>query len=415
MTESFLPAQAFEITQLMHDLAHLPETEVDPHKYIRRTSFSIMMTATYGRRVPTWDHQDVQHMIKGREILGKVSKPGTFIEDEIPVLGKLPYCLQSSRGWAAQLAIPVHAAKMRLWKILREQQFADVAPACFGRELMMSDSMGHGLTEEDGAWIASGMSEFNGISPRSTDQEAGLVEVGTETSTITLTNLMLYLATYPKVQERALAELSDVVSDTRMPRFEDVEHLPYIRACVKEILRLHPIPTWGLKHYTDGEVSYKGTVIPKGTVVLGNTWAIHYDPSRYPNPTAFNPEHYLAHNKYAAEYAAMGDPLQRDHYAFGAGRRICPGARLAENTLNLALANLVWCFRIEPPSSEAQMDLSDEAWEDTAFRPPKPFKVRLVPRSEERLRVGDQTWAKAREEGYTLRGVRINEEGAEIR
>ncbi|KAK3721275.1 hypothetical protein LTR37_003150 [Vermiconidia calcicola] len=221
---------------------------------------------------------------------------------------------------------------MRLWKILGEQQFADAAPACFGRELMMSDFMGHGLIEEDGAWIASGMSESKGIPLRSTDQEAGL-----------------------------------------------------------------------------------SRVIPKGTVVLGNTWAIHYDPSRYPDPTTFNPERYLAHNKYAAEYAAMGDPLQRDHYAFGAGRRICSGARLAENTPNLALANLVWCFRIEPPSNEAQMDLSNEAWEDTTFRPPKPFKARLVPRGEERVRVGDQTWMKAREQGYTLRGVWINEKGVEIR
>ncbi|KAK3721274.1 hypothetical protein LTR37_003149 [Vermiconidia calcicola] len=76
MTESFLPTQAFEITQLMHDLAHLPETEVDPHEDIRRTSFSIMMTATYGRRVPTWDHQDVQHMIKGRAIFGQGVEAG---------------------------------------------------------------------------------------------------------------------------------------------------------------------------------------------------------------------------------------------------------------------------------------------------------------------------------------------------
>ena len=233
------------------------------------------------------------------------------------------------------------------------------------------------------------------------------------------------------VQERAVEELSKVVGDKRMPEFEDIAQLPYIRGCVKEILRLHPIPTWGLKHYTDSElpratiaiaeseikaddVSYKGVVIPKGTVVLGNTWAIHYDSSRYPDPTAFRPERYIAHDKYAAEYAAMGNPLQRDHYAFGAGRRICPGSRLAEDTLNVALANVLWCFRIEPPNDRVEMDLSDDAWEDTAFRPPKRFRVRLVPRSEERLRTVDAGWAHAKEAGYTLKGVRINEQGAEI-
>ena len=157
MTAAFRPAQAFEIKQLVYDLAHQPEHEVDPQDHIRRASFSIMMTATYGRRVPTWEHEDVRHMMEGRAILGKISKPGTFIEDEIPLLAKLPYWLQPSRKWASELAVPVHAAKMRLWNILREQQSAGAAPPCFGRELMTSDWKAQGLTEEDAGWIASGI------------------------------------------------------------------------------------------------------------------------------------------------------------------------------------------------------------------------------------------------------------------
>lgn len=160
-----------------------------------------------------------------------------------------------------------------------------------------------------------------------------------------------------------------------------------------------------------GDVFYKDHVIPKGTVILGNTWAIHYDASRYPDPTAFQPERYINHDKYAAEYAAMADPLQRDHYAFGAGRRICPGSRLAENTLNLAVANLLWCFHIRPPGGAEEMDLSDDAWEETAFRPPKPFKVRLTPRSPQCLQVLNTAWMKAKEEGYVIRGMQIKEDG----
>jgi cytochrome P450 len=33
--------------------------------------------------------------------------------------------------------------------------------------------------------------------------------------------------------------------------------------------------------------------IPKGTMVIGNIWAIHMDPRNYPNPMAFDPERYL--------------------------------------------------------------------------------------------------------------------------
>lgn len=98
----------------------------------------------------------------------------------------------------------------------------------------------------------------------------------------------------------------------------------------------------------------------------------------------------------------MADPLQRDHYAFGAGRRICPGSRLAENTLNLALAHILYYFRIQPPGESEEMDLSSDAWEETAFRPPRPFKVQFIPRSGRRLQLLDDAWACAGERAAHL-------------
>ena len=37
-----------------------------------------------------------------------------------------------------------------------------------------------------------------------------------------------------------------------------------------------------------------GYFIPKGSTIVGNIWAIHMDPVRYPNPTLFNPDRFLA-------------------------------------------------------------------------------------------------------------------------
>lgn len=253
MTESFLPTQSFEIKQLLHDLSHGSSDTIDPHEHIRRMSFSIMMTATYGRRIPNWDHEDVHNMLKGRQILGKISRPGYFIEDEIPLLAYLPKWLQPSRKEASRLAVPVHAAKMRLWNILRKQQSENGAPACFGKELMNKDFKEQGLTDEDSAWIASGEINAERNPSIATDTLIGLVEVGTETTSITLTNLILFLAANPECQGRAIAELNDVVGDGRLPRFEDLSQLPYVRGCVKDVLRLQPIPTWGIKHYTDSK------------------------------------------------------------------------------------------------------------------------------------------------------------------
>lgn len=99
-------------------------------------------------------------MLKGRQILGKISRPGYFIEDEIPLLAYLPSWLQPSRKEATRFAVPVHAAKMRLWNILREQQSADNAPECFGKQLLSKDITSQGLTDDDAAWIASGKSNL---------------------------------------------------------------------------------------------------------------------------------------------------------------------------------------------------------------------------------------------------------------
>jgi len=42
---------------------------------------------------------------------------------------------------------------------------------------------------------------------------------------------------YPKIQNKAHAELDEVVGSARPPTFADLPSLPYIRAMVKETLR----------------------------------------------------------------------------------------------------------------------------------------------------------------------------------
>lgn len=60
------------------------------------------------------------------------------------------------------------------------------------------------------------------------------------------------------------------------------------------------------------------------------------------------------------EYAASGEWDKRDHYGYGAGRRICPGTHLAERNLFIGVAKIFWAFEYtEPPGS--QSDISAES------------------------------------------------------
>lgn len=399
MTATFVPSQEFEAKQLLFDLATDNENQRNFYHHLRRYAFSIIMTNTFGTRVKNWDHPDAQNAVRSQAILRRTSRPGAFLVDELPPLAMLPEWLQPGRKAALDAAREVLDIKMGLWRRLKKQFEAGQAPHCFAKGIIENKESWYaqGLNEEDLAWVAG-----------------GLVEAGFETSAATLNSLVLHLAANQHVQQKAHAELMNVVGPNRLPIYDDLANLPYIRACVKEMLRMNPILAPGIRHYADQDVVYKDHVIPKGTVLLANTAFLHYDPGRFEKPFEFMPERYLNHNLYSSEYAAMSDPYKRDHFTFSTGRRTCPGARLAENSLNIALCSMLWAFEIRPPlvdGVEAEMDLSDEAYPDGGFTIPKPFAARFVPRSQERLAIVKRQWEVAKQEGYELRGLAVDIDG----
>jgi cytochrome P450 len=118
------------------------------------------------------------------------------------------------------------------------------------------------------------------------------------------------------------------------------------------------------------------------------SWALSH--THYTNPSSYNPDRYLAHPGLATEYAASSDYSNRDHYTYGAGRRICAGIHLAERTQWRILVRLLWAFRIEHVVDEKtgeRVEIDTEAYEEKLITGPKPFRVRFVPRSKRHVEV----------------------------
>ena len=230
-----------------------------------------------------------------------------------------------------------------------------------------------------------------------------------------LNSLLKHLAATPEAQERAHEEVSAILGDSRLADLSDEPNMPYIRATIKEIMRMCPVATTGLRRLAGADVRYNDKTIPKGTILLANICALHWDEQRFPDPFKFRPERYLQHMQRSAVYANSADVMQRDHFTFGAGRRICPGVHLADNGLFLAVSNLIWAYEFRPPlgpdGKEVAMDLSDEAFLDGAIRIPKPYQVRIIPRNPARLASVKDIWAKAKNEGYMMRGLNVTEDG----
>lgn len=128
-----------------------------------------------------------------------------------------------------------------------------------------------------------------------------------------------------------------------------------------------------------------------------NTWSISHDPDSYSFPDTFDPDRFLA-NKFGLradrdEEAAESDTVRRQSYAFGAGRRVCAGQRMAENSMLLAMAKIIWAFDIV---AEEKLDTNlQTAWKDAILTAPKDMPITFRVRSEKRREVLEKEWQSA--------------------
>ncbi|KAI1334142.1 cytochrome P450 [Xylariaceae sp. FL0016] len=175
-----------------------------------------------------------------------------------------------------------------------------------------------------------------------------LMEGGSDTSSSLILAIVQALILNPEIQERAHHEIAAVVGEDRSPQWDDMEQLPYINMIVKEGHRWRPILPLCFPHSLGADDWVDGKFLPKGTTIILNTWGMHMDPQVWEEPEKFKPERYEDHPLLATEYIAKGDWTKRDHYGYGAGRRICPGMYLAERNMLLSIAKLIWAFKFEP-------------------------------------------------------------------
>ncbi|PKU68117.1 Cytochrome P450 71D10 [Dendrobium catenatum] len=174
-----------------------------------------------------------------------------------------------------------------------------------------------------------------------------MIVAGTDTSLALLDWCMVELIRNPTVMEKVQSEVRGIAYGEEKVREEYLGKLSYMKAVIKEVLRLHPPVPLILPRESLQDCQIQEYNIPKKTRVLINAWAIGRDGHDF---------HYIP---------------------FGAGRRICPGIQFAIAIVELALANLVYRFNWKLPSgiSSDGMDMEDSARITT----PRKEKLYLVP------------------------------------
>ncbi|XP_052306555.1 cytochrome P450 83B1 isoform X2 [Populus trichocarpa] len=175
---------------------------------------------------------------------------------------------------------------------------------------------------------------------------------GTDTSAVTMNWAMTFLMKNPKAMRKAQEEVRNLFGNKGFVHEDDVQQLPYLKAVVKETMRLQPTAPLLIPRETTKECCVGGYEIPAKTLVYVSAWAVGRDPEAWENPYEFNPDRFLG-----SSIDLKGNDFEL--IPFGAGRRICPGIFIALATVELSLANLLHKFDWEMPSGVEDIDMDD--------------------------------------------------------
>jgi cytochrome P450 len=114
------------------------------------------------------------------------------------------------------------------------------------------------------------------------DEIVTLFLAGHETTANALSWTWYLLAQHPAVEQQLHEEL-DRVLQSRVPTLADLKNLPYTEQVLQESMRLYP-PVWNMSRQALTDVEIGGYIIPKGSEVNLNTYAMHHDPRWWHEP-----------------------------------------------------------------------------------------------------------------------------------
>ena len=163
------------------------------------------------------------------------------------------------------------------------------------------------------------------------DHVMSVILAGHETTASELAWAFQLLAHNPAVQDRLACEIETATSEE------------YLAATVQEVLRHRPVFLFAIPRVVVEPIEIGGWTYRPPTRLLGCIYLLHHDPVLYPDPHEFRPERFL-----------QTPPQPRIWLPWGAGRKRCPGQRLATLEMQTVIRTVLSKSTITPTSSHVE-------------------------------------------------------------
>ncbi|KAG1798560.1 cytochrome P450 [Suillus plorans] len=350
VAETYEPIQTRHAKNLILDILNDPKNH---QGHAMRYSASVVMSFTYGKLTPTsYTDPEVVAVNETLAHFSQAMKPGAYLVDTYPILRFIPGYLSQLKVWHKE----ERALYDRQLDAVRTQMREGTSSPSFAR-FMLEHQKQYQLGDEEVAYLA-------GV----------IFGAASDTTASAITMMMMAAATHTDAQARVQEELDNIVGRTRLPTFDDQEMLPQVTAFMLESFRWRPVTLGGFAHRATKDIIWNNYLIPAGATVIGNHWAIANDPEVFPEPHRFNPQRWID------DAGRVRSDLK--FFTFGFGRRVCPGQHVANRSVFITTALILWAFRLsENPAAK----IDTLAFSDTPTIHAAPFELCFAKRIDENV------------------------------
>lgn len=169
-----------------------------------------------------------------------------------------------------------------------------------------------------------------------------------QTSTI-FTGVLLCIATNPEKQEILREEIKSILPTKNSElTVENMKNMPYLRACIKESIRLYPIGPGTIRR-TNQNLEIDGYFVPSGTDFSMQTEMLMRESEYFSEAEKFIPERWLREGNPAKSQCPAA--TKSDHpfvyLPFGFGPRMCVGKRIVDLELEIGITKILRNYKVE--------------------------------------------------------------------